>query len=137
MQIRKSNVILLLNMASILLTTDQAQTAAQGEIAVYTHTLTNKGAQIDTFSLSASSDQGWTTQLSQVAVTLAPGASTQVVLHVQVPAEAMPDTLDATTLTATSAYGAAAYASNVDTTTATQAGYSIFLPRVHRAYSVP
>ena len=49
------------SMASILLTTDQAQAAAQGEMAVYTHTLTNEGAQIDTFSLSASSDQGWTT----------------------------------------------------------------------------
>ena len=70
-------------------------------------------------------------------MTLNPGESAQVVLHVQAPADAAPDTLDATTLTATSAYGAAAYASNVDTTTATQAGYSIFLPLVHRSYSAP
>jgi len=125
------------SIASILLTADQTQAAARGETALYTHTLTNEGAQIDTFSLSASSDQGWTTQLSQAAVTLMPGESAQVVLHVQVPADAVPDTLDATTLTATSAYGAAAYASNVDTTTATQAGYSIFLPLVTRNHSAP
>jgi uncharacterized membrane protein len=131
------DVTTLLNPASILLATDQAQAVAQGETAVYTHTLTNEGARVDTLSLSASSDQGWTTQLSPAAVTLDPGASSQIVLQVQVPADAVPETVDVTTLTATSAYGAAARVSNVDTTTAIQAGYQLFLPLVHRDYSVP
>jgi uncharacterized membrane protein len=132
-----ADVTTLLNPASVALTMDQAKTVIQGETAVYTHTLTNNGVRVDTFALSASSDRGWTTQLDATAMTLDPGASAEIVLQVQVPADVVPDTVDTTTLTATSAYGAAAFASNVDTTTVKLAISQLYLPLVQRNYSVP
>ena len=129
-----ADVTTLLNPASILLTADQQQSVPQGATAIYTHTLTNNGARVDTFTLSANSSQSWITQLSRVAVTLEPGASAEIVLQVHTPADAAPDTIDSTTLRATSAYGAAAFASNVDTTTVTRTDYQIFLPLTLRSY---
>lgn len=125
-----ADVTTLLNAASLALSADQALDAAPGSVVVYTHTLTNNGAAMDTFALTALSDQGWTVQLDQSALTLQPGASADIVLQVSVPAGAAESTVDVTVLTATSKYGSAAHVSNSSTTTVVSDGNFIFLPLV-------
>jgi len=127
-----ADVTTLLNPASILLNANQSLESASGSSATYTHTLTNNGANVDTFSLVAISSQGWVAQLDKYQVTLSAGASTEIVLQVQVPGSAPKGTTDQTILTATSTYGPAANVSNTDTTTVTSKDNGIFLPLVAR-----
>jgi uncharacterized membrane protein len=125
-----ADVTTLLNPASIVLGANQELTTTPDSAAIYTHTLTNDGASVDTISLAVVSSQGWTTQLSHDEVTLQPGASADIVLQVQVPVGAAEDTVDTATLTATSAYGAAAHATNTSTTTIVAGKNAIYLPLV-------
>ncbi|MBN1641796.1 MAG: carboxypeptidase regulatory-like domain-containing protein [Anaerolineae bacterium] len=107
--------------AGVDLGPDLAQYANPGEAVVYEHTLQNTGNVEDTYSLSASSSQGWSV-VAPGEITLAPGATTTVAVEVQVPLGAISGTVDTTTVTATSAISEAFHDTATAETTVRQAG---------------
>jgi len=86
--------------------------------AAYTHTITNTGLTTDTFDITASSSQGWSVALYQADGTtpltdtdadtvldtgpLAPSGSTNIVVKVTVPPDALANVQETTTVTARS-----------------------------------
>ena len=99
---------------------------------VYTHVLTNETGSTDVFDLTAVSDQSFTVRIylddgndvfdgteSQVtdSGTLADGASAVLFVEVVVPASTAEDTVDVTTLTATSQAASGLSGTATDTTT--------------------
>jgi uncharacterized membrane protein len=84
---------------------------------VYTHTLTNTGNGPDTFTIEATSSNGWTVQVGPASVPLAAGASTTVIVTVTIPAGATSLLVDTTVVTATSQTDGGAFDTAIDTTT--------------------
>lgn len=98
------------NIAGVSLSPDHSSEAASDSQASYTHTLTNQGNFTDTITLIGVSDQGWAVAVVPAAVTLAPGASADVQVIVNVPADAGGQ-VDTTTVTA---YSSAAIGTTSD-----------------------
>ena len=91
----------------ILVIPNREGAMAPGQIAAYTHTITNNTDTTRTVALSTTSDRGWYGAVFAAdgvtplpSMILGPGASTPVVLKVSVPATATVGTLDVTTLRA-------------------------------------
>jgi len=86
---------------------DRNGTTTPGGTIAYDHTITNLGNVSDTFTLSYSSSQGWNYVFYDASnnpitvVTLAPGASANIVVRLTVPAGATIGTVETGTLTAT------------------------------------
>ncbi len=117
--------------AGVTFTPDHAGSGQPGITVSYVHTLTNTGANSDTFTLSASSSQGWSVTLDPVGpVALTSGQSTTVFLTVTIPAGTPFTTLDTTTVTATSSVDPTLSTSATDTTLVVP--YGIYLPVVVR-----
>ncbi len=95
--------------------TTLSQNADPDTIVQYTHTITNTGNGPDTYLLSYDSSAGWYVGLPD-SIYVGYGQSATVPVHVHVPANAVSDTLDTTTITATSSYTSAVSAQVVDTT---------------------
>jgi uncharacterized membrane protein len=75
--------------------------ADPGTVLAYSHTLINTGNETDTFDLSHVSSQGWTVTYD-TPVVLDSGEEATVVVNITVPADALGDSVDSTTVTATS-----------------------------------
>mgnify|MGYP000333046240 CR=1 FL=1 len=92
----------------VLLEPDNHGSANPGQVMTYTHILTNTGTYTDTLNLIAVSDQGYTVTLyvngaiTDAAPDLGPGDSVPISVTIEVPPTALADTLDTTTITATS-----------------------------------
>lgn len=104
----------------VLEPTAQMQSVAEGETAVFNHTLSNSGNISDTITLSLAESQPWGATVQPLSVTLAPGASVPVVVNVPTPPGSAGQTHVAT-ITAVST-GSGATATAVDTTQVTAAG---------------
>ncbi|MCB8983600.1 MAG: carboxypeptidase regulatory-like domain-containing protein [Ardenticatenaceae bacterium] len=117
--------------AALTLADAAPQAAAPGTAVTYTHLLQNLGNGVDTFVLTAVSDQEWliTTPANP---TLNPGETITITLVVQVPAGAAPDTMDTTTLTVYSSFNNGVVASTMDETTVKLANHFIYLPVITR-----
>lgn len=89
---------------------DREGAGGAGTSVSYRHTVTNSWNATDTINLSASSSQGWTVRIYDSAglneissVTLGPnGESTEVVVRVDISSSATENTVDVTTITASS-----------------------------------
>ena len=119
---------------SVLIEPDNIDTGLAGEALVYQHTVTNTGAVTDTFLIDATSSQGWLVTLAPPSIELGPGQAASVVVTVTIPGTAVPGTLDATTVTATSDSNSAVFDQAIDrTTVATPPNPTIYLPFITRA----
>ena len=98
----------------------------------YNHTLTNQGNDTDTFKVTVDSSQGWAEVSPATTITLAPGASRQIVVSVRVPADAVDGSVDTTIVTAASQSDPDAYDTAIDTTTVVIEGWTVFLPTVKK-----
>jgi len=104
--------------AGVSFTPNNANSGNPNQAITYQHTLTNEGGKTDTFALSAESSQGWTVTFDPAApVTLNIGASTQITVFVNIPAGTAHNTVDITTVTASSGLDPSLNASVTDTTT--------------------
>ena len=113
--------------------TANAQDGVPGEMVTYTHTLINQGNQVDTISLEAVSDNGWTVTVDPRRATLGAGQQAPVVVTVQIPAAAAGGSTDRTTVTATSGNDSSEQATAVNTTTVVEAGTLIYLPVIRQS----
>jgi predicted GH43/DUF377 family glycosyl hydrolase len=113
----------------------QSGTGAPGAVVAYTLTVTNEGNYTDTFDLAAGGV--WTPTLStNTAGPLAPGEVFTFTLDVAIPSGATGGSSDTTTVTATSGWDTAVWATAQVTTTAEGGeAYEIYLPVVLRASS--
>ncbi len=125
------DVTTLLNPASLVLASDQSQNVAAKHTAIYTHTLTNHGARMDTFLLSAVSARDWPVTVSPAYITLAPNSSAPLTLTVSVPGVSS-GTREVITVTATSSYGSSARVSNTDVAVVSSGQSSLYLPLILR-----
>jgi uncharacterized membrane protein len=96
-----------------LLPATDAKSGGPGSTVIYTLELTNAGNAPDTFNLAAT---GWAT-LPESTFTLAAGASTDVVVHVNIPAGAADGAVNVATVTAVSGGDATETAQSTLTTT--------------------
>ena len=91
---------------------------------------TTRGGVATTFDLAVFSEQGWTvTDTVPVSVTLAPGESRQITVTVNIPADALPGSMEETTLVAVPTNDIGLGASTVAETTVS---YTLYLPSVAR-----
>lgn len=124
-----------INYYGVEISADQTGTGAPGNVVMYTFTLTNLGNNTDTFDVALSGN-AWATTLSDTSVTLAPGASTDIMVHVTVDAAATDGDTDVVTITATSTTDSSASDSATATTTADEnappTGYTLYLPIIIR-----
>lgn len=105
------------------------QTAVPGTTLLYEFSITNAGTVEDTFDLTVSSSQGWA-DISAVpaSVTIAAGATAQVMVRVTISADADPGTVDQTILVAISRLNSLANdAASVSTTVAEPAEATVGL----------
>ncbi|MBN1260265.1 MAG: PKD domain-containing protein, partial [Anaerolineae bacterium] len=109
--------------------TTAAESAAPGSAAAYTVTLHNTGTVADTFDLTTSGAEIWTTAVDPTQVTLAAGTLVQITVTVTLPADALGN--DVATITATSQGDNAISASATLTTTALPT-YRVYLPILQR-----
>lgn len=116
--------------AGVQLAPDGSGGGFVGSTVVHAHTLTNEGNGTDTFTLSASSSEGWAVRLSRAAATLAAGESTTLLVYVTVPSQLSQETTDNTTVTATSTTTGTVSDSAVDTTVGYPWPYRVYLPLV-------
>lgn len=93
-----------------ILPTSLSKYGSPGTLMVFNYTVYNFSGSTATISLSASSNKGWTVQLSTYSVTLSSGGSANFTLTVQIPSDASvdPPDVDTTTITATSSNPATA-----------------------------
>ena len=103
--------------AGVELEPDNAASVSPGTTITYTHTITNTGNGPDTFTLQATSSQGWLASFSPSSVPLAAGAAYPVVVTITVPSGATAGMVDTTTITATSQYDPSVWANATDVTT--------------------
>ncbi|MCB0036484.1 MAG: hypothetical protein KDE51_20770, partial [Anaerolineales bacterium] len=102
----------------VTLVPDNASSTTAGQTAVYQHTLTNSGNATDSFTLSATSSEGWSVTVDPLnSGSLAANQSIPVTVSVTVPAGAVVGTVDLTMITATSTNAVTVTASVTDTTT--------------------
>jgi peptide/nickel transport system substrate-binding protein len=116
---------------ALTLTEAAPQAAEPGTTVTYTHQLQNLGNGVDTFVVTAVSDQGWPMTVSDNP-TLDPGATATLVIVLQIPAEVAADVVETITLTVRSAFDNSAVATTTDVTTVLQEEYLIYLPVVIR-----
>ncbi len=114
----------------ITITPDRSASMAPGQIAAYTFTVTNNLATAGVFDLSTASSLSFPGRITNVggaditSVSLAAGASTQVVVHVSVPSTATIGSQDITRLTAVQ-QGAPTVRATASATTRVEAGLTI------------
>lgn len=107
---------------SVSVTPNGTSGVAAGSVATYTHTIKNTSNVTDTFNLSATSSNGWTTSITTVggtplsALSLAAQETTTVVVRVTVPGGAPSGTRDTTTVRATSQTKPSVTSAATDTT---------------------
>ncbi len=77
-------------------------TAVPGETVEYIHRLTNLGNDLDTFTITVSSDLGWSVSAVPSSISLFAGQQFPVTVTVNVPPGALSGTINTTTITATS-----------------------------------
>lgn len=102
--------------AGVILEPDNTTVATQGQVVVYTHTVTNIGNATDTFSVTATSTQGWLTALTAGPFVLPLDGMATVLVTVTVPGGALDGSIDTTTVTATSQNNPAVTDSATDVT---------------------
>lgn len=74
------------NQLDVLITPNREGIGLPGQTLVFTHTVTNIGITPDTYTLTAAdASLGWPTRVSPDLVTLAPGASQEVTVSIDVP----------------------------------------------------
>jgi len=73
-----------------------------GSVLSYTVTVTNIGAESDTYTLSVSDNASWSPSISPISLTLGIGEAENATLSVTIPTGALPDTRDLIIITATS-----------------------------------
>lgn len=117
--------------ADLSLTTAAPQSAEPGTAVTYTHQLQNLGNGVDTFVVTAVSNQGWPVTVS-VNPTLDPGEATTVVVVMHLPAGIAANTVNVTTLTVRSGFDNSVMKAVTETTTAVQGGHAVYLPMVSR-----
>jgi uncharacterized repeat protein (TIGR02543 family) len=100
------------------LTPDNENNGNPGQTLLYSHTLTNEGNAVDSFDIMASSSTGFeVTLVNDLPVILLPGTSTTIVLTVKIPDGTAADTVDITSVTATSLADDSVIATATNTTT--------------------
>jgi uncharacterized repeat protein (TIGR01451 family) len=109
----------------VALSSDMALSGEPGATVTYTLTVTNLGTASDTFDVTV--DGVWTAN-ADATITLAAGASGDLVVTVQIPSDAADDAEDVTTVTVTSQAEPAATASADLTTTAQISMTYLYLP---------
>ncbi|MCP4428975.1 MAG: hypothetical protein GY803_31205, partial [Chloroflexi bacterium] len=87
---------------AVIIAPDNQMTGALGETLTYTHRITNTGEVSDTFSLSALSNQGWTTTIEPDSIHLDDGASAPVTVTITISGGATNGQTDTTTVAAVS-----------------------------------
>ncbi|MFQ6099686.1 MAG: right-handed parallel beta-helix repeat-containing protein [Anaerolineae bacterium] len=98
----------------VTLSPGQESTADPGALVAYTHVLTNTGGLTDTYDITAT---GWVAGITPTVVyTVEPGSTALVTVTVQVPTDALSNTVNSTTITATSRITEAAFAAVADST---------------------
>jgi len=117
--------------ADLSLTTAAPQSAEPGTTVTYTHRLQNLGNGVDTFVVTAVSNQGWPVTVSENP-TLDSGEATTVVVVMQIPAGIAANTVNVTTLTVRSGFDNSVMKAVTETTTAVQGGHAVYLPMVSR-----
>jgi serine protease AprX len=85
----------------IVFVPNHAAESLAGKTVTYTHMLTNTSNITDTFDLTYTSSAGWTATVIP-EVTLGPGEFVPVIVVLTVPEDALPNTVDVLTVTATS-----------------------------------
>ncbi|MCK4470881.1 MAG: hypothetical protein KAW49_03745, partial [Anaerolineae bacterium] len=126
-----------------LLTPDRSANVLPGQLAVYTHTLTNPISETQTFTLTAASSQGYTvtvaTPSSAPTVTLSACGWGPVTVTVQTPSTAISGTQDTTVVTATSDLSGHDVVYDVTTVVPTTAAAlnDVFLPLIVRGFPPP
>jgi hypothetical protein len=114
----------------VTVTPNQSGTMAPGQTIEYVYTVQNNTAGSGIFDLTTASSLGWTTAITDAignpitSVALGAGGSTQVTVHLSVPASATVGTQDVTRLTAT-LQGSPAVRSTATGTTTVQDGLAI------------
>ena len=123
------------NIANLSLTPNQTTLVGAGDSAVYTHTLTNNATLVDTISLAAGSDSGWSVNVSPANITLGAGASATISVTITTPGGAAAGAIDLTTVTATSGNAPSVIASASDVTIIgfPPPANAIYLPLVTRS----
>jgi hypothetical protein len=126
-----------------LLAPDRSANVLPGQLAVYTHTLTNPISETQTFTLTAASSQGYivaiATPSGAPAVTLSACGWGPVTVTVQTPSTAISGTQDTTVVTATSdlsGHDAVYDVTTVIPTTAVALS-DVFLPLIVRGFPPP
>ena len=133
-----TNTTTSLAIVDVALFPDNSGAALVGETVTYTHTLRNDSSQVDQFRLLVNSELGWSvTVVPTLTVPLAVGETTTVTVTVQIPAEALPEQVEWTTVTAISLLD-----EQVNTTAVNQTNvlappvllptYTIYLPLLSR-----
>ena len=102
---------------SVTLTPDNEATTISGDLVTYTHQVENTGFRTETFDLTADSSENWSVTLSQNDVTLVASASETIIVSVTIPITATDETVDTTTITATSQRLTSVSSQAVNTTT--------------------
>ncbi len=113
--------------------TVQSAQAQPGDAVIYTHTLRNTGNVADSYSITASSTQGWAALTSPTIVNLSPSATATITIQVTVPATATTGMSDTATVQATSTLSPTTQAQASDTTTAVHI-FKLYLPLILRNY---
>ena len=117
-----ADTVTILQAASVTIGPDRTGTGTAGGTVRYQHTVTNTGNVGDTFLFSAASSNGWSYAYFDLAnnpiaaVTLAPGASADVIVQLSIPAGVPLGTVETGTISATGqATGATDTATDVTT----------------------
>jgi uncharacterized repeat protein (TIGR01451 family) len=106
---------------------EDALTGVPGERVEYTLTLMNTGSASDTYDIAYTGNL-WNVHLPETSVTVGAGESATVIVHVDIPTDALPGESDIVTVSATSVSDITSTDSSVLTTTAGLRMY--FLPFV-------
>ncbi|MDY6877293.1 MAG: integrin alpha [Chloroflexota bacterium] len=126
-----------------LLAPDRNTNVQPGQLAVYTHTLTNPISETQTFTLTGTSSQGYTVTVATPSgaptVTLSAFGWGPVTVTVQIPSTAVSGMQDTTVVTATSDLSGHDAVYDVATVvSATAAAVSdVFLPLIVRGFTLP
>lgn len=107
----------------------QQRSTLPGHTRVYTNVLTNTGKFTDTFTLAASSSNGWLVGINPTSVMLLSHTGTLVTITLTVPTATYGGVVDALAVTATSQLSPSVYSSLVNTTTIL---YGVYLPLIQR-----
>ncbi len=100
-----------------VLSAGNTYSAAPGDVLTLTHILTNTGAVSDTYTVTATSNLGWTTLATSSSLSLDAGSAITVAMRVEVPPTATADLAELAGLTVTSALSPSLFAGAVDTVT--------------------